>query len=519
VVASSTDDFQVTWKDPADAQKTWVFDPMHFPRPLVPMAADFLSRMYGAYMSADCRFVNGFAFNTPPMPRMPTREMMEKGVAEVWAKEFQPEIQAFCERIRAEDYDALNLAQMGDRILLIMEEGVKTFGYTMKVISGFMGPTFGLVEFLQKELGPEGPQMAAMMLQGYENGTAAAGTGLSDLAEEASKHPAVAEALRAGRYDSLESLEGGPAFLEKFNSYLDRFGWRVATWGEPEVPTWHEDPKTPLMLIGRYLQDPERSPAASIQRALEQRDAAVHEVEAKLPQDKLGEFRGALSASQTHVPMSENRALWQLITIGSLRVPFLALGKKLAAVGALDSADDVFYLETEEARDAARNPSAGVKETVSRRKADYERWRKLTPPPFIGSPPDFSKLPPEIVPMALLFAGIGMPEMEGKEIKGQAASRGVVTGRARIIHDLREADRLQTGEVLVCTTTAPPWTPLFAIAGAVVTDSGGVLSHSAICAREYAIPCVVATHIATRVIPDGATVRVDGTKGTVTIEG
>jgi rifampicin phosphotransferase len=70
----------------------------------------------------------------------------------------------------------------------------------------------------------------------------------------------------------------------------------------------------------------------------------------------------------------------------------------------------------------------------------------------------------------------------------------------------------------VCRTTAPPWTPLFAIAGAVVTDSGGVLSHSAICAREYAIPCVVATQVGTQVIVDGSTITVDGTKGTVLIE-
>jgi pyruvate,water dikinase len=95
----------------------------------------------------------------------------------------------------------------------------------------------------------------------------------------------------------------------------------------------------------------------------------------------------------------------------------------------------------------------------------------------------------------------------------------VVRGRARIIESLGEADRLQAGEVLVCTTTAPPWTPLFAIAAAVVTDTGGVLSHSAICAREYAIPCVVATQVATKLIPDGAMVTVDGIQGVVTIEG
>ena len=103
-------------------------------------------------------------------------------------------------------------------------------------------------------------------------------------------------------------------------------------------------------------------------------------------------------------------------------------------------------------------------------------------------------------------------------LKGLGASKGVARGVARVIVGLHEAERLQPGDILVCRTTAPPWTPLFTIAAAVVTDSGGLLSHSAICAREYGVPCVVATQDATVRIPDGATVTVDGTKGTVTIE-
>jgi pyruvate,water dikinase len=109
-------------------------------------------------------------------------------------------------------------------------------------------------------------------------------------------------------------------------------------------------------------------------------------------------------------------------------------------------------------------------------------------------------------------------QQTGATLKGMGASRGVVRAPARVIRDLSEADRLQPGEVLVCETTSAPWTPLFAIAGGVVTDSGGILSHSAICAREYGIPCVVGTSIATRRVPDGATITVDGVAGTVEID-
>ena len=115
------------------------------------------------------------------------------------------------------------------------------------------------------------------------------------------------------------------------------------------------------------------------------------------------------------------------------------------------------------------------------------------------------------------FLGLRAPSIKDGVIEGHAASRRTVTGRARIIRHLDESDRLEPGDIMVCATTAPPWTALFAIAAAVVTDTGGVMSHSAICAREFAIPCVVGTQLGTSTIPDGATITVDGEAGTVTI--
>ncbi len=110
------------------------------------------------------------------------------------------------------------------------------------------------------------------------------------------------------------------------------------------------------------------------------------------------------------------------------------------------------------------------------------------------------------------------PKLEHGSISGVAASPGVVRGTARLLLSLDDVDRLAPGEILVTYATAPPWTPLFAVAAAIVTDAGGSLSHCAVVAREYGIPAVVGTRIATRSIPDGAIVTVDGGRGTVTIE-
>lgn len=518
MVSNFTSEFTVSWHDPADAEHTWFYDRMHAPEPMMPAATEFWDRMYQRYMGCRVVAVNGYAFSTQPTPPPPTPEILERGVMDVWTNDYLPEIKSYCDRLRAEDYDGMALAQLGDAMDVIMSDAAHAFGFTMKPISGFMGPTFGFVGFLESELGPEAPQFAATMLQGFENGTAAAGAGLSALADEAAVRPAVANALRRGQFDGLEHLEGGSAFLDRLRAYLDEFGWRVDSWGIIEKPTWAENPRMPLMLIGHYISDPQRSPRAAIQRSIAQREEAIRQVEAKIAADKLPAFRSMLSAVQAHVPVSEGRALWQLIVIGSLRVPFLALGRKLVAVGALARPEQVFLFTTSELAAIAQHPSPAAGATANEREADYVRYRTLTPPPFLGVPPDVGAMPPEIAPLMTLFFGIAAPNVAGAEIKGQAASKGVVRATARVITDLNDAERLKPGDVLVCTTTAPPWTPLFAIAAAVVTDAGGVLSHSAICAREYAIPCVVATQVATHAIPDGATVTVDGTNGIVRIE-
>jgi pyruvate,water dikinase len=103
-------------------------------------------------------------------------------------------------------------------------------------------------------------------------------------------------------------------------------------------------------------------------------------------------------------------------------------------------------------------------------------------------------------------------------INGNAASAGKITGTARVILSLDDAARLCRGDILVCPATMPPWTPLFAIASGVVTDHGGILSHTAIVAREYQIPAVVGTKLATSLIRDGQRITVDGSEGTVTME-
>ncbi|MCB8946155.1 MAG: hypothetical protein H6658_20615, partial [Ardenticatenaceae bacterium] len=109
------------------------------------------------------------------------------------------------------------------------------------------------------------------------------------------------------------------------------------------------------------------------------------------------------------------------------------------------------------------------------------------------------------------------PASVAQVVRGQAASAGVRQGRARLIHTLADAGKLQPGEVLITKAATPPWTPLFGVATAVVTDTGGILSHCAVIAREYGIPAVVGTGQATHIFRTGQLLEVNGTTGTVRI--
>jgi pyruvate,water dikinase len=205
------------------------------------------------------------------------------------------------------------------------------------------------------------------------------------------------------------------------------------------------------------------------------------------------------------------------------------VGRRMVAAGALAQPDDVFYLTCEEAQaaaralDAARPAEAGgaglpfrstafLREVAARR-ATHEMERKVTPPvalPIKGGARLFG-----------LDVSRWMPartdQRAGNTIKGVGTSPGRVQGVARVIHGPEEFEQMQPGDILVAKITTPAWTALFALASGVVTDVGGPLSHSSIVAREYHIPAVLGTGVATERVRSGQRITVDGDAGVVTI--
>jgi len=357
------------------------------------------------------------------------------------------------------------------------------------------------------------------LLQGFRNKSVEVGDALWHLSTEAKRRPRVLTVLREtppAQIDAaLTSVEGGPAFRSAVDEYTKKYGWRAKEFDMAEV-TWREDPAPVYALIREYATRDDYDPEDEFKSLVAAREARERVLIEKLAGGPVELFKQTLAMAQQYLPIQEDHNFWiDQMGTSVQRVPTLEAGRRLVKAGRLDETDDVYLLHYEELQDALRGGKGDLREIVERRRAEREHFRSIEPPSEIGT-----ELPQgEESAFSNNFFGV-KPEKnpDPRVINGNAASAGKVTGIARVINSLDDAGRLKNGEILVCPATMPPWTPLFALAAAVVTDHGGVLSHTAIVAREYRIPAVVGTKLATSLIEDGSMITVDGTAGTVRME-
>ena len=440
-----------------------------------------------------------------------------------FGEEYLPPIRAICRDVQRLDYASMTLAGLISYLEECVESTARGFALTMVAVGPMFQSSQPLLEFCEEEFGAEGRSMATVMVQGYANASSDSDTALWGLARQAASQPAVDRALRRCSPDDLVTIlpgvEDGDRFMEALRRYLDRFGWRPESWFELSLPTWSEDPRPALRLVRRYLTGESDDPRRALARSARRRRRMVRQVRSTLKDDieKLDRFDSLLSTASQFTPVSEGRAFWQLTLTGSLRVPCLALGDKLREAGLLDEAAAVFYLGLNEIKQiAAGAGSAEWRRLVAERQEDRRRWMGVVPPLIIGAPLDPATAQPPIY--ALKF-GLGSEmRVEERVLHGSGASAGIVRARAKVVLTLEDADKVERGDVLVCRTTSPAWTSLFGRVAAVVADSGGILSHCAIVAREYAIPCVVGVRVGTERIRDGMLITVDGGQGTVRLE-
>ena len=261
-----------------------------------------------------------------------------------------------------------------------------------------------------------------------------------------------------------------------------------------------------MFLAGKGSNPYERQEAAA-----QRRDEATAQVLARIGWPRKGWFKKALGWAQRAVPAREDSLADMTMGHPIMRRLLNELGRRCVAGGAFESAADIFWLEEAEVEALCTAVEHGetLPDQADRVRERQEQWqmqRQLNPPAVLPENSRWAKMMPW-----------ARQNQEGQTISGLGTSAGKVAATARVLFGPEDFAQMRPGDVLVAVTTTPAWTPLFAMAAAVVTDIGGPLSHSSIVAREYGIPAVMATGVGTRSIRDGQIITVDGSAGTVTL--
>jgi pyruvate,water dikinase len=313
--------------------------------------------------------------------------------------------------------------------------------------------------------------------------------------------------LRASTDESAEKL------CQMVDEFMYLYGSRGPNEWEMRSPTWETQPDLALAAVDRMRLSPlGAAPVEQNSRMATDREELTAQLTEALAGDPetQGQFLAAVRAARVFLPGRERSKTNAIRMLHECRMTLRELGRRFVERGAFDAIEDFGMLQKAEFDDFLADPDAFTS-TIRARRDQYRELQALEPPfVFVGAP-DF--------PAAWTRRdAIQVDRLRpGDSLTGLSGCPGVAEGRARVILDSHDPTALEPGDVLVAPITDPSWTPLFVPACAVVVDVGALQSHAIIVSRELGIPCVVSVTGATRAIPDGARVRVDGSSGTVTV--
>jgi pyruvate,water dikinase len=320
-----------------------------------------------------------------------------------------------------------------------------------------------------------------------------------------------------------ELAAGGTETSQALKGYLEFAGYRLLDGFDISNHYALEMPDALLRSITAHLADD--SPRG------DDVDELIAEVRGKVPEEHRAEFDDLLAEARAGYSIRDERGVYSDIwASGLMRRAALSGGRRLAAKGRLHDAEHFIFAGIDEMRGLLSGDASPTADELAARHTYHLTHTAKDAPPFLGEPPqpppDPSGLPPGprrvMTAMGISMSEMFMPSTEEHDedvLRGLSASTGIYEGPARRVNGPRDFDRIQEGDVLVTEATTEAFNILLPLLGAIVTDSGGLLSHAAIVSREYGIPGVVGTRDGTQRIPDGARVRVDGDTGHVTVLG
>jgi pyruvate,water dikinase len=326
--------------------------------------------------------------------------------------------------------------------------------------------------------------------------------------------------------DILEALRSQPGEAgAAAGAWLDMVGYRLLDGVEVSNPYALEKPE--VLVKGLRAELGDGRPAATDDQA----GPGIDEVREQVPEGDRAQFDSLLDEARYTYRLRDERGIFTAVWAGGLlRRAILEAGDRLAREGRIEHPEHIVEAGYDELRGLIADRQGPSAEELAERAAFRTRYAATDAPPLLGPPPKPPKPPSGLPPAAMrgmramnvvlsaLF-GEADAQSEARVVRGLGASPGVFTGTARLVEGPEEFERVQQGDIVVTHSTSEAFNVILPLLGGLVTDAGGLLSHAAIVAREYGIPGVVGSRDATKIIADGAQVRIDGNAGEVTVLG
>ncbi len=530
-------DLPAPWVEPEDATRFWERDRIHFTTQITVLDAALVQlimdhglnhgmALYGIpYRSITRRFWTYQYGHDEPVETDAARSeaAFVAALADLegaWRTRWRPEIDAALTFWADFDLGAASLPALVDHLDATMDRLRRLWTVHFEIILP-LGRAKGALAALHDELfEPDSPLRAHELLQSIDTLTTSVARrqwALRAAVDAVPSARAIFETHPAS--DVLAALthqaDARPV-LDALTAFLAEFGHRTATITFSSA-TLAEDPTPVVRMLQDALARPDLDLVERHGELSAERERRLADVRAALlgyPTPVRAEFERRLATAETATRLGEDHNyLIDFSSTAAVRYVFLEFGRRFAAAGVLDEPHDVVHLSPDEVRATAVDfPRVDLRRLVHERRAEMRRYADMEPPETIGLRPgadEASAAAPKTTRTHVL--------PRNRILTGTPGSAGVARGPARIIRSLADAARLEPGEVLVAPTTSQPWMPLFATAVALVTDTGGILSHTAVVAREFRLPAVVGVRDATRTLRDGMLLEVDGARGLVRV--
>jgi phosphohistidine swiveling domain-containing protein len=562
-----TEAFPIQWQE-GERELFWIYDDLHCPNPVSPLffdiggwwlTCDHMFRRFGTPFASDwiAKRINGYVYTAAipadPSVRAEATEYQARYVPRVprdgeyagaigaylgfvlphyaenfldwWRNRLRPEIERNFAYLDGQDWDNASFAELA----VLLEDAIDVHDRHWKIhwMLNFaqFSATMALNAAVEQVRGEADPSLLGRLQSSVEDRNWDSIEDLWTLKEEIKGDDELRAAFEAsdtarGVLEALEGTDRGRRFLaERLRPHQQTFGYKAIWSHEFAFKTWVEDPAPIIEAVRGYLATDYDYPS-NIRSVRDDLEHAKAEVMEGVEGEERAQLRAALDRSLAMNPLTPDHHFFiDQGTNARLRLAVVAIGRKLAQAGVLADAEDVVFLHYNEVRLLLADQSAlgDVQELVSDRRDEHEDAAERRPPSWVGTATEDALA----FPYASLWGfpekfHAGEPATSG-EVKGLAASPGVVEGTARYVTSLDQFDEVREGDILVCRMTNPAWVVLFTKIHGLVTEAGGTMSHPAVVAREFGIPAVVGTTNAGDRIKTGDRIRVNGTTGVVEI--